>query len=407
VPVDTRLRCCEVSAGWCDFLATERSLWTALDVSPSSGVTHAVTDALLRCAAAKAGGALTALDVSGCEQLSHAALLDVLNDNADSLLELRMDKVYTSLNAAGAEVLLSTATRLQRLVSELDDDMPGVLRVLSGERVFEPLRLTELCVYAVGAADAQLRAFAAAVAAYALSPLFSGLKLTGASLDAPGALDAVVDAVLANSQVHDLRLTSCRLSPASVPSLARLLGGSALTSLSIYGQGVQLLDAPAAALLGGALRTNGALHSLSLRDVALGRDGYAAMALLTSLIGHPSLREVDVAFNEVGPAHAACVGAALSALVAANAPALQTLDVCGCELGDAGLRPLFDALPRNSHLRALYVSRNSMSEAFARDVLLPAVRANTSLTELDVGGGGDTSASEAEQFVTRRAAARS
>jgi hypothetical protein len=63
VPVDTRLRCCEVSAGWNDFLASELSLWTALDLSDTSGVTHKVTNALLRAAAAKAGGALTALNV--------------------------------------------------------------------------------------------------------------------------------------------------------------------------------------------------------------------------------------------------------------------------------------------------------------------------------------------------------
>jgi hypothetical protein len=50
--------------------------------------------------------------------------------------------------------------------------------------------------------------------------------------------------------------------------------------------------------------------------------------------------------------------------------------------GDVGLRPLFDALPANTHLRTLNVAGNDMSEAFARDVLLPAVRANGCLCKL-------------------------
>jgi hypothetical protein len=44
-----------------------------------------------------------------------------------------------------------------------------------------------------------------------------------------------------------------------------------------------------------------------------------------------------------------------------------------------------EALPRNTHLCKLYLSGNAMSEAFARDVLLPAVRANVSLTQLVTG----------------------
>ncbi len=65
--------------------------------------------------------------------------------------------------------------------------------------------------------------------------------------------------------------------------------------------------------------------------------------------------------------------------MAANAPALTELDVRSCELGDEGLRPLFDALPANTHLTSLDCRSNTLTEGFARDVLLPAVRANTSL----------------------------
>ncbi len=59
--------------------------------------------------------------------------------------------------------------------------------------------------------------------------------------------------------------------------------------------------------------------------------------------------------------------------------ALDALDVSASRLGDAGLRPLLEALPHNTCLQTLSIYRNNASAAFARDVLLPAVRANTSL----------------------------
>jgi hypothetical protein len=68
--------------------------------------------------------------------------------------------------------------------------------------------------------------------------------------------------------------------------------------------------------------------------------------------------------------------------VAANSPALHTLFIRTSGLGDAGLRGLVEALPRNTHLRELTLWGNGTSAAFARDVLLPALRANTSLRSL-------------------------
>ena len=72
----------------------------------------------------------------------------------------------------------------------------------------------------------------------------------------------------------------------------------------------------------------------------------------------------------------------LGALVAANTPALRTLDLSMSVLGDAGLGPVCEALARNTHLSVLNCSYNNMGAAFARDVFLPVVRANTSLREL-------------------------
>ncbi len=75
-----------------------------------------------------------------------------------------------------------------------------------------------------------------------------------------------------------------------------------------------------------------------------------------------------------------------------------------CNLDDAGLGPLFDALPTNTHLRKLDCSENAMSDAFVRERLLPAVRANSSLRELNTRTWAHSDAArEAEALVQRRA----
>ncbi len=111
-------------------------------------------------------------------------------------------------------------------------------------------------------------------------------------------------------------------------------------------------------------------------------DPAAAAELLGALSGHVSLRVLHIGGNGTAAAHGAAAGTLLGALVAANAPALTELNVSWCRMGDAGLRPLLEALPANTHLRKLDCAANDISEACARDVLLPAVRANASLRTL-------------------------
>jgi hypothetical protein len=158
----------------------------------------------------------------------------------------------------------------------------------------------------------------------------------------------------------------------------RVLGGGALTSLSCR-YNTDLLDAPAAAMLAAALRANSTLTSLALTYVSLWDNPAVAAELLGALTGHASLQVLCLRDNEPEAARQAAAGETLGALVAANASALTELDVSYSDLGDAGLRPLLEALPANTHLRTLRVEGNSISEAYTRDVLLPAVRANTSL----------------------------
>jgi len=67
--------------------------------------------------------------------------------------------------------------------------------------------------------------------------------------------------------------------------------------------------------------------------------------------------------------------------VAADSP-LEKLDISECNLGDAGVRPLFEAVSHSMTLRSLDFCYNRISTNCAREHILPAVRANTSLREL-------------------------
>jgi hypothetical protein len=244
-------------------------------------------------------------------------------------------------------------------------------------------------------------ALAADLAAHAS---LASVWLCNTPLGAPATLDAVVDAVLAR-RLSFVRLNSCRLSPASAPALARLLRGDSLAKLHISGAARQLLDEPAATLLANSLCANTSLTALSLLGIQLWHNGAAAAALMGALTAHPRLRLLNLSTNNPnGDDSQAVVGTALAALLLANAPALQTLDIGCCGLGDEGLGPVVEALRHNTHLTKLDCSFNGLSEAFARNTLLPAVHANTSLRELVASGREERAAArEAMALVAARA----
>lgn len=230
-------------------------------------------------------------------------------------------------------------------------------------------------------------------------------------------LDAVATTALA-IRLPTLRLFECCLAPETVPALVRLLGSSALTELHIEQTETwsSLLDEHSAALLAEALHANRTLRRLTLRAV-LWNDARREASFLEGLVGHPSLCSLNISFNSlihpnleeqmlVDAAEAAVVvGAALGALVAADAPALQELHLTFMNLDDGGLFPLCQALPRNTHLRKLNVSHTRFTTEFAALRLLPAVQANNSLRELKARIHGDAAA-DAIAFVQRREDAR-
>jgi hypothetical protein len=379
VPADARARCACVHTGW-RAAVEDVSLWTRLDLSLASGVTCTVDDAALRGASGLARGTLTALDVSFREHVTHDELLAVVTSNAGALTELRVqdwgEQGCAPLTCPNTEELLLAAPLLRAFDADVNVSATEALHMLRNEAPFGPLRVRHLEADFREAEAGDIAEVTAAIAAHAS---LSSVHLSSARLDVPGALDAVVDAALVR-RLSVVIFYFCRLSPASAPALARLLDGGALTELTIVNAGVQLLDAPAAALLGDALRANSTLTGLRLFGVDLWADAAAAVALLGALTGHVSLRCLELAHDRENAEHAvALIGPALGVLVAANTPALKELSLVYFSLGDAGMRPLLEALPQNTHLARLQCVENGLSAAFARDVLLPAVRDNTSL----------------------------
>ncbi len=409
LPADARARAKCVSTGWAATLADVR-LWTRLDLSAASGVTCTINDAALRGASGLARGRLTALDVSGCWKVTPQALLAVVAVNAGALTEVHAH--FCMMSSGDARALLYSAPLLHVFHADVRGD-ESVQLLLRNAPPFGPLRIRLLRFEPSGfsGADTEAAAVALAAAVAAHASLRSLCICHTYSMGAAAALDAVVDAALA-ARMESLTLHECLLTPEALPALARLLSCSrALTALRVVNSdgGAALFDAPGAALLGAALRGNSTLTSLSLVDTGLLCDADVATTLLGALTGHASLRALDISRNTIANAPTVsaarvAAAAALRLLVAANAPVLTQLNLTWCRLPQAALAPLFHALPTNTHLRALDCSGHDISDAFVREVLLPAVRANKALRELTLVPRTDA-AMEAMALVRARAAA--
>jgi hypothetical protein len=402
--VEQRLRCIEVCRGWRATLR-DHAAWLQLDLSRADGA--ACSEALLRAATSRAGGQMQALRLAcgpavwGMPTRMHGALCAVVAANAGALRELCVHKPSGAfgLRLAELEALLAAAPQLRVLHACAEcTSAEETHRLLRGEPPFAPLRLREVSAHDLPA-DAVL-SLAADVADCAS---LTGLQLVGVPLGAAGALDAVVDAALAR-RLSSVALYNCRLTPAAAPAIARLAAGGSLTALNLGGNYL-MLDEATAVLLGDALRANTSLQAFSMDHGELWRDAAAGAALVGLLTGHPSLRVLSLSGNYPRVDGAGVAGAALAALLLANAPALQTLDISFCQMGDEAMRPVVEALRHNTHLTKLDCSRSGVSDNCARDELLPAVRANTSLRKLVAAAtnANEGAAREAELLVAARA----
>ena len=407
LPPDQRLRCAEVCRGWRATVA-HPALWRHLDISRDSEVAR-FRNALVHAALARAGAALTTLALVNLPALDVVALCDALRaTGAGAALQVLHlgNAAHFAERMHDVLELLEAAPQLRELHLGVRCPLHLGVDLLRGAAPFAPVRLQELEL--VGPDDPREGpprtvlplALALALADTRLHPGLSRLSVKDADLLEPGVMDALADAVAARRSVDQLSLLNCVLQPA--PALARLLREGAFSELELSVEdGVPFFDVAGATALGAALRAHANLDVLTvwiLAELA----APAMAALLRALAGHSSLSVLNVYSRNLPAAE---LGAALATLLVADAPELRGLSLDDCVLDDALLNLLCFALARNRNLRRLSFLRTPLPAGFVRTRLLPAVRANTGLTWLEVNTAeGDDAAAleEALHFLHDR-----
>ena len=375
LPVDARLRCAEVCRGGRALTLAERSLWTRLDLTRAGGVADP-SAALLAAAAARAGGQLETLRVA--LHFRHApvilALLHVVATNATSLRELVLLPHSVSFReqpeTETLRALLDAAPGLRALECGLRCTLDVALPVLRREPPFGPaVRLKALHV-------SRIRDVHALSAALAVSTSLEEVEVGASWPETEAESNALVDALRSLPSLRSLALYGA---PGS--AVAGLLGCPTLETLFVENTPVRLLDSPAsAAALCGALRANTHLETLCLSG-SLWRDIDAAAALFSALQACPSLTTLLIASIEPLQRQPPAAGAVIAALVV-HAPALASLNLSFYPHGDVFFGPVIEALPQAARLTELEMLSFTFGEDFARERLLPAVRACASLRSL-------------------------
>lgn len=401
LPLHTRFACACVCRAWRDAAASPEA-WLTVHLR---GVPRKrVTNALLTAAATRAGGEMHTLDLGGWPWLlrslfDEASLAPFVAIHGAALRELRPPRC---LGADDVSALLRNAPRLRTLHTDVDCTCDEAHAMLRGEPPFDvsapsPLRLQHLHVALDGAAPAAL---ITDLEACPFPP--TGLSVYDTAFDAPGALVSLLDAVR-TMRLRTLGLVECAL-PANeevCDALGRLLFSRecVVTRLELASMDSLLSTPEDANRLGVALSCARVLTTLELRMMRVWRSPEVGAAYIGAVALHRTLRTlriVDSLNNDTGQ----YAGITLGMLIAYAGCGLRTLDLSGCDLGEHGLRRLLQALPRAQHLRALVVDQlrllsdsegdyddadeYPLSEAFYESVLLPAVRANTSLWRLRV-----------------------
>jgi hypothetical protein len=372
VPVHLRLRCREVARSW-RALLERRRLWRDCDLSAVPSELR--TPALLRAASLRAGGQLRTLNVSGWGDHGEE-VLEVVRENSALLLELRMKFFgeHGFPEREDLEALLGAAPQLRLLECDLLAQPDALHPMLLNEPPFGPLRLGCLHIIDVEVLNA---AFAEQIAAH---PSLTELVLDSVLLDAASA-NTVADAVVAG-RLSKLELFYCEIPAEVLPAMSRLLSTGSLAVLTIECVGGCLLfdDHSALSPFCESFRP-ASLTKLSLQHCALFYPLWSGLSILSSCTAHSSLKKLELSGNELESNEARTAAGILLAQILASSPALESLEV-SCTLHDQGMRPLFAALARSTTLRSLYCYDARVSAECARDCILPAVQANTSLRRL-------------------------
>ena len=341
LPVDARLRAAAVCRAWRQALA-DRALWTTLDFS---GITCALTDALLRAAAARARGELRSLTLCEDDDLSHQALFEVARANADTLTELRGVE-HDDTGEWQLAALLAAAPRLRVLQADVATHSARVLAMLSNQAPYDVLRLRRLTLrFGWRWISAPPEARLALATALGGHTSLERLSLMYPSPVVLAAVNDALDVMLANKLVgFELTFASWDESPvaAALSLFVRLLECETVTHLGLEGLDILAVRTTPAQTtpLWDALQANSTLTSLAITSLSRRpRDRWVESRLeplLQAITSHAGLRRFDLAgFVSMDGRDAAALGA----LIAANAPALR-------ELSPGQLRTRYEASDR-------------------------------------------------------------
>ena len=401
LPVDARLRAREVSRGW-RALLNEPRFWLVLNFTRGSGVVARLTLALLFAAGERGRGHLHTLDLTGTEGLLAEDLVQFVAAHGQSLrtvtapekIHFRADEVTRLCRSAP---LCTLRCRVRCRAAEA----PPLLRCEAPCALVHVVQL----VISGGYYNNQQAVLDFAAALPSHRGKIKVFNVYEALLGNGAVADALMHGV-AEACVSDVTFLWCHLTPASMPGLTRLLQAGCLERLHINNDRLALFEAgPDLTSFCHTLRSS-TLQTLRLSTCDLWRDRTAAGELLAALVGHLTLRELTLLFSGVGDTDDArrAAGEQIASLITHNS-ALQKLDLSWSFLGDAGLAPIFEALPCSSTLKELLFYDEIIGREFARDVILPAVRANTSLRTLRIhvfGRTGVPELTEAQDIVAAR-----
>ena len=373
-------------------------MWAHIDLSASCSVSprflavSRLALALLRAACLRAKGDLQSVEISGV----HEGDDGVDNPFVLPWLDLGVPFVQRWLDSASA----ADKASLRDLVAPTsfwhdDEQVTAVCRALplcrvhcfvycTAEEALPLLRreppfalLTIDDFHARNGTEQALLDLASALSVY---EGMDRLSLSASPLAARAVVDAVVDAAISGG-IKDTFFGGCDLSQTALPALGRLLQSAGFGGLSVHNSGRTLFEGPALPAFFEALRKSKSLRMLWLEDVNLWADVAVATQLIGTLEGFKQGLWLSNNRTDGTPAMQRAAGECLARLIARSRN-LRILDLSGNALGETGLAPIFQALNGSKTLVELRLYQR-FSADFARDVVLPAVRANTSLRKLE------------------------
>ena len=395
LPLDARLRAREVCRGWLFFLK-DVCFWTHVDLSASCGVNpRFLSDsrlalALLRTACVRAQGSLQSVDLSGVEH----RVQDEWEDEPVPLVLQWLDSASAANKASLRDLVaphmrlivdhvtaLCRALPLCRVRCGLECYTVEALPLLRREPPFALLTINALVAVEHNDEGAQpvLDLASALMGYFGMEKLIMCAPLTTLAV-----LDALVDAAI-SAGIKDAAFQTCGLSQASLPALGRLIQSPGFERLEVIEGLSALFEGPALPAFCEALRNSTTLKKLKLMGVNLWEDMASASELIAALEGLPALHELELLANfEVGPSTVQRAAGECLARLIARSTSLRALCLGDNHLDEDGMTPIFQALSGSLTLVELILYGSmAVNQNFARDVVLPAVRTNTSLRELD------------------------